>query len=472
MEPLREDDPRSLGGYRLLARLAVGGMGRVYLALDAERGAVALKVARPEFAADARFRVRFRREVATARGVGGGAAWIAPVVAADPEAELPWLASEYVPGPSVTEAVMGFGPLSAAGLRTLTQGLASALAEVRAAGVVHRDVKPSNVLLARDGPRLIDFGVARALDDAQLTRHGALIGSPGFLSPEQAVGKPATFGSDVFALASVIVYAARGVGPFGAGEGPALLYRVVHESPTLVGIPPDLAEVLAACLAKDPAERPAAAEIAALVHADHNWLPEAVLGDIARREAELAAWIEVAGTPDPLWIRAVAALNVQVDFDATADTALEIANSDLAASTAEPPADHGDRKTAAEYASPLAEPAPGEAARSAAEPHSPRLHATHRRPARRRGTPRRGLPVYAALGAVLGAAATAVVLLLPHNGNAAPQPSNGPALTPLSSVSTPTTPTTPRTAPPASSGKQSGPHQQRPATTSASRSPR
>ncbi|WP_344661826.1 serine/threonine-protein kinase, partial [Catenulispora subtropica] len=328
MEPLREDDPRSLGGFRVLALLAVGGMGRVYLALGADRRAVALKVARAEFAADARFRARFRREVETGRGIGKpcGDAWIAPVVAADPEAELPWLASEYVPGPSVTEALMGFGPLSAGGLRTLARGLALALAEVHAAGVVHRDVKPSNVLLARDGPRLIDFGVARAIDDVQLTRVGAVIGSPGFLSPEQAVGRPASFGSDVFSMASVVAYAACGVGPFGAGAGPALLYRVVHEPPKLVNVPRDLAEVLAACLVKDPGERPSAAEVAARVTAGGDWLPEPVLADIARRETELAAWIEVAGGPDREWEHAAAAGRAEADFEAAADTALELAN--------------------------------------------------------------------------------------------------------------------------------------------------
>ncbi len=363
----------------MLTLLAVGGMGRVYLALGPDREAVALKVARPELAADPRFRARFRREVATARGVGGGravdasgeagagdtsgepgaggggaadsgggagadsaagaggaaagsagggrvggAALIAPVVAADPDAELPWLASEYVPGPSITDALLAFGPFSPAGLHTLTHGLALALAEVHAAGVVHRDVKPSNVLVAPDGPRLIDFGVARAVDDVPLTRAGALIGSPGFLSPEQAVGEPTTFASDVFAMATVVAYAARGQSPFGAGDGPALLYRVVHEPPKLDGLPDDLAELLTACLAKDPTERPSAPEIADRVAPAADWLSQAVLDDIARREAELAAWLEVTAA-DPLWVRPASAAQTTA-FDSVADSALDIAN--------------------------------------------------------------------------------------------------------------------------------------------------
>ena len=504
MEPLREDDPRSLGGFRVLARLAVGGMGRVYLALGADRRAVALKVARAEFAADARFRARFRREVDTARDVGrgaglqldrsdggiglpysgfpsghippgripSGAAWIAPVVAADPDAELPWLASEYVPGPSVTEALMGFGPLSAHGLRTLTRGLALALAEVHAAGVVHRDVKPSNVLLARDGPRLIDFGVARAIDDVQLTRVGAVIGSPGFLSPEQAVGKPASFGSDVFSLASVVAYAACGVGPFGAGEGPALLYRVVHEPPRLVNVPRELAEVLTACLVKDPEERPAAAEVAAYLPATvatvgtattgsrtdpAGWLSEAVLADIARREAELAAWIEVAGG---LLAETGPADEDAAGFEVAAESALLLANA-------------GGLENVATAPSEAAPPPPGTAP---AQPLPRRPSTSHRR-VRSVARRRRRIPAYAAVGAVLGAAAATVVLLMSGPAHDAPPPTRGPAPPGTTQPAT-TAPTKQKTAPPASSDRRSGPTERsgapaRGATpTSASRSPR
>jgi eukaryotic-like serine/threonine-protein kinase len=460
MAPLSGDDPRHLGGFRVLTLLAVGGMGRVYLALGPDRRAVALKVARPEFAADDRFRIRFRREVATAQEVGreepsDGVALIAPVVAADPEAELPWLASEYVPGPSVTDAAMAFGPLGDAGLRTLTHRLALALTEVHAAGVVHRDVKPSNVLLARDGPRLIDFGVARAVDDIGLTRIGALIGSPGFLSPEQAVGEPATFSSDVFALASVVAYAARGQSPFGAGDGAALLYRVVHEPPKLEGLPADLTEVLSACLAKDPRERPTAPEIAELVAPEEPWLPDAVVEDIARREAELAAWLEVTAA-DPLWARAVSAA-----FDKAANSALDIANAAVteparrgtrrregglptdgirqpgllrtsAAIDAEPkpgpgtpteePGEPGflphpvTTPPGAAYTAFLLDPTP------APDPPSPAT-THHRAPRRRR------FPVYAVLGALVGAAAATTILLLPHGGHHAPTPPQSPAST-------------------------------------------
>ncbi|ACU70224.1 serine/threonine protein kinase [Catenulispora acidiphila DSM 44928] len=539
MAPLSGDDPRHLGGFRVLTLLAVGGMGRVYLALGPDRQAVALKVARPEFAADARFRTRFRREVQTAREIGrdpvGGGALIAPVVAADADADLPWLASEYVPGPSVTDAAMAFGPLTDAGLRTLTHGLALALTEVHAAGVVHRDVKPSNVLLARDGPRLIDFGVARAIDDIGLTRVGALIGSPGFLSPEQAVGEPATFASDVFALASVVAYAARGQSPFGAGDGAALLYRVVHEPPKLEGLPADLAEVLAASLAKDPGERPSAPEIAALVAPEELWLSEAVLEDIARREAELAAWLQVTAA-DPLWVKAVSAA-----FDTVAESALDIANAavtepsrggtrrrgagragarsgagDVVPPTGWAPRTSGragagdvvpDRAPAgrvprisgragagarsgagdagvSDHASPqpdaadtvppldtqqapagavgdradspthgirspglprfaTPEPAPDSATDPAGESDAdnrpgaayaaflldpdPPLPAPIPAATHHRAAPRPRFPLYAALGALVGAAATAGILLLPHAGHHAPAPSRGPA---------------------------------------------
>ena len=458
MAPLSGDDPRHLGGFRVLTVLAVGGMGRVYLALGPDRRAVALKVARPEFAADARFRARFRREVATAQGIGrGSGTLIAPVVAADPDAELPWLASEYVPGPSVTDSAMEFGPLGDAGLRTLTHGLARALTEVHAAGVVHRDVKPSNVLLARDGPRLIDFGVARAVDDVGLTRVGALIGSPGFLSPEQAIGEPATFGSDVFALASVVAYAARGQSPFGAGDGAALLYRVVHETPKLEGLPADLAEVLAACLSKDPGERPTAPEMAALIAPEEPWLPDAVLEDIARREAELAAWLEVTAA-DPLRVRAVSAA-----FDKAAESALDIANTavtervergtrrrepgspsdgirqpGLPRTSAPQPSeserggsrgflpDPATTPPGAAYAAYLLDPTPAPDLADPPDPPAPPSLPTathHRAPHRRR------FPVYAALGALLGAVAAAAVLLLPHGGHGAPPPSQSPANT-------------------------------------------
>lgn len=508
MAPLSGDDPRHLGGFRVLTLLAVGGMGRVYLALGPDRQAVALKVARPEFAADARFRTRFRREVETAREIGrdpvGGAALIAPVVAADADADLPWLASEYVPGPSVTDAAMAFGPLTDSGLRTLTHGLALALTEVHAAGVVHRDVKPSNVLLARDGPRLIDFGVARAVDDIGLTRVGALIGSPGFLSPEQAIGEPATFASDVFALASVVAYAARGQSPFGAGDGAALLYRVVHEPPKLEGLPADLTEVLAASLAKDPGERPSAPEIAALVAPEEPWLSEAVLEDIARREAELAAWLQVTAA-DPLWVKAVSAA-----FDTAAESALDIANAaatepsrggtrrrgagrasarsgagDVVPPTGRAPrisGQPGARSGAGNTVPPLDaqqvsagavgdrpdSPAhgirppglprfatPGPASDPAADPDTdpatdpagesdadnrpgaaytaflldpdPPLPAPIPAATHHRAPPRPRFPLYAALGALVGAAATAGILLLPHVGHHTPAPSRGPA---------------------------------------------
>ncbi|MFI6286815.1 ABC transporter substrate-binding protein [Streptomyces sp. NPDC051018] len=257
MQPLRPGDPSSVGGYRLVRRLGAGGMGVVYLARS-ERGALAaVKVIRAEHAADPRFRARFRREAQIARRISGP--WVVRVVGADAEAREPWLATEYVPGPSLSEAVAAHGPLPERTVRALGSRLAEALAGAHAEGLVHRDVKPGNVLLALDGPRLIDFGIARATGATALTASDAVIGSPGFLAPEQAraagsgeVG-PA---SDVFSLGCVLAYAATGRRPFGTGTPAAVLYRTVHEEPDLVGVPPGLLEPVRACLAKSPADRP------------------------------------------------------------------------------------------------------------------------------------------------------------------------------------------------------------------------
>lgn len=259
MEALDAADPRQIGQYRLLRRLGAGGMGQVYLGRTAGGRTVAVKTVHREYAADHEFRVRFRQEVSAARRVGGR--WTAPVLDADTEGERPWVATAYVAGPSLATAVREFGPLPGPAVRVLALGLAEALAAVHALGLVHRDVKPSNVLLALDGPRLIDFGITRSLDAATaLTRTGFVIGSPGFLSPEQAQGLPSGPASDVFSLGAVLAYAATGIAPFGSDTGaPALLYRVVHEEPDLGrlgGQEPEFLELLTACLAKDPGRRP------------------------------------------------------------------------------------------------------------------------------------------------------------------------------------------------------------------------
>ena len=252
---LRTDDPAVVGPYRLLGRLGTGGMGRVFLGQSPGGRLVAVKVIRPELADEPGFRARFAREVSAARKVSG--LFTALVVDADAEAELPWLATAYVAGPSLAEAVEEHGPLPVPSVRALAAGLAEGLAAIHAAGVVHRDLKPANVLLADDGPRVIDFGISRAVETTMLTlSRDSIIGSPGFLSPEQAeageVGPP----SDVFSLGAVLAFAATGEGPFGSGPTPALVYRVVNREPDLAAVPAEIRPLVERCLAKDPAARP------------------------------------------------------------------------------------------------------------------------------------------------------------------------------------------------------------------------
>lgn len=211
MRALDRDDPKEIGGYRLLRVLGAGGMGRVYLARSPGGRTVAVKVIRPELSDDVGFRNLFRREVAAARRVGG--AWTAPVIDADTEASRPWLVTGYVAGPSVYEAVERHGPLPESSVRTLGAGLAEALIAIHGTGLIHRDLKPTNVLLSLDGPRVIDFGISRALDASVHTRTGATVGSPGFMSPEQIDGRDVGPATDVFSLGSVLVFAATAKGP-------------------------------------------------------------------------------------------------------------------------------------------------------------------------------------------------------------------------------------------------------------------
>ncbi|MEU9447102.1 protein kinase [Streptomyces sp. NPDC048277] len=261
MAALEPDDPRSVGEYQLLRRLGAGGMGRVYLGRSPGGRAVAVKVVHAELVAgQPEFRSRFRREVEAARKVSG--AFTAPVVDADPDAQLPWLVTSYIAGPSLQEAVNERGPLSADGVFALAGGLAEALTSIHAAQLVHRDLKPSNVLLAEDGPRVIDFGIARSVESVTITRAGLMVGSPGFMSPEQVAGGEVTGASDVFSLGAVLAYAATGGNPFGNGPTPALLYRVVHDEPDISAVTDHaLAALIADCLAKDPARRPTPREI-------------------------------------------------------------------------------------------------------------------------------------------------------------------------------------------------------------------
>ncbi|MFD6132107.1 serine/threonine-protein kinase, partial [Streptomyces diastaticus] len=272
MQPLEQGDPDFLGDYRMVGRLGEGGMGRVFLGRSPSGRSVAIKVVHASLVHEPEFRDRFRREVEASRLVGG--AFTAPVIDADTEAEQPWMVSSYIPGPSLHQAVVEQGVLPPVTLAALAAGLAEALVSIHRAGLVHRDLKPSNVLLTDDGPRVIDFGIARALDATALTRTGATIGSAGFMSPEQVAGGEITAASDVFSLGAVLAFAATGAGPFGVGSAPAMLYRVVYEPPDLQGVPdPELRALLADCLAKEPALRPTPQQILRRVAPAAPWAP-------------------------------------------------------------------------------------------------------------------------------------------------------------------------------------------------------
>ncbi|WP_373412894.1 protein kinase [Streptomyces sp. NRRL B-24572] len=282
-------DPRGIGPYRLLYRLGEGGMGRVYLGRSRGGRTVALKVVHGALTGDPGFRTRFAREVRAAQSLRG--AGTVPVLDADPDAEVPWLATAYVPGPALSEAVLAHGPLPEPALWRLLSGLAHALDGVHRAGLVHRDVKPSNVLLSSSGPLLIDFGIARSADETALTGTGLVVGSPGFMSPEQAEGRTVGPAADLFSLGAVLAFAATGRGPFGGGSVAELLYRLVHHEPDLAGVEGPLAELVRRCLAKRPEDRPPVAELAATADAHReesgSWLPAPVVAAIAQKAEEL-----------------------------------------------------------------------------------------------------------------------------------------------------------------------------------------
>ncbi|MCC0099152.1 serine/threonine protein kinase [Streptomyces flavotricini] len=259
MMRLRREDPRVVGSFRLHRRLGAGGMGVVYLGSDRRGQRVALKVIRPDLAEDQEFRSRFAREVSAARRIRGGCT--ARLVAADLDAERPWFATQYVPGPSLHDKVAEEGPLTAAQIAAIGAALSEGLVAVHEAGVVHRDLKPSNILLSPKGPRIIDFGIAWATGASTLTHVGTAVGSPGFLAPEQVRGAAVTPATDVFALGATLAYAATADSPFGHGSSEVMLYRVVHEEPHLVGVPDALAPLVQACLAKDPEDRPSTLQL-------------------------------------------------------------------------------------------------------------------------------------------------------------------------------------------------------------------
>jgi hypothetical protein len=259
MMRLRREDPRVVGSFRIHRRLGAGGMGVVYLGSDKKGQRVALKVIRPDLAEDQEFRSRFAREVSAARRIRGGCT--ARLVAADLEADRPWFATQYVPGPSLHDKVADEGPLGAAEAAAVGAALSEGLVAVHEAGVVHRDLKPSNILLSPKGPRIIDFGIAWATGASTLTHVGTAVGSPGFLAPEQVRGAAVTPATDVFSLGATLAYASTGDSPFGHGSSEVMLYRVVHEEPHLHGVPDALAPLVRACLAKDPEERPSTLQL-------------------------------------------------------------------------------------------------------------------------------------------------------------------------------------------------------------------
>lgn len=259
MMRLRREDPRVVGSFRLHRRLGAGGMGVVYLGSDKRGQRVALKVIRPDLAEDQEFRSRFAREVSAARRIRGGCT--ARLVAADLDADRPWFATQYVPGPSLHDKVVDEGPLSAADVASIGAALSEGLVAVHEAGVVHRDLKPSNILLSPKGPRIIDFGIAWATGASTLTHVGTAVGSPGFLAPEQVRGAAVTPATDVFSLGATLAYASMADSPFGHGSSEVMLYRVVHEEAHLQGVPDALAPLVRACLAKDPEERPSTLQL-------------------------------------------------------------------------------------------------------------------------------------------------------------------------------------------------------------------
>ncbi len=275
-------------------------MGQVYLARSDRGRMVAVKVVREELAAQEEFRARFRQEVRAAQRVGGH--WTAPVLDADTEAEVPWVATGYVAGPTLQQVVgRDHGALPERSVRILAAGLAHALQDIHAAGIVHRDLKPSNVLVTIDGPRVIDFGIARALETLAgdgLTRTGSLVGSPGFMAPEQVRGDRITPACDVFCLGSVLAYAATGTLPFGTANSGvhALMFRIAQEEPDLSGVPEGIADLVRDCLRKDPAARPTLHHILDRTGADDTvsggrshdpWLPNTLVAQLGRHAVKL-----------------------------------------------------------------------------------------------------------------------------------------------------------------------------------------
>lgn len=287
-EPLRPGDPRQAGAYRLEGRLGGGGMGQVFLGRSPGGRPVAVKLVRPDLADDPGFRRRFALEAEAARRVGGF--YTAQLVDADPDADPPWLVTAYIPGPSLHQAVEAHGPMPAEAITVLGAGLAEGLGAIHACDLVHRDLKPSNVILAADGPRVIDFGITRAVDATSHTLSRAVVGTPSFMSPEQARGREIGPPSDVFSLGLVLAFTATGRSPFGTGQAEAIVYRIAHDEPDLTGLTAHLTDLVKRCLAKDPGERPSVADILKELtdptQTTTQWLPPPFATMIAERHVQ------------------------------------------------------------------------------------------------------------------------------------------------------------------------------------------
>ncbi|WBB59049.1 serine/threonine-protein kinase [Streptomyces sp. WMMC500] len=300
-KPLEQSDPAVVGGYRLAAVLGTGGMGKVYLSYTPGGRPIAIKVIRAEFSEDPEFRRRFQREVQAAQRVQG--LYTAPVIDSDTEGPQPWLATAYVPGPSLAHAVAQHGALPLGSVLLLSVGVAEALHVIHGAGIVHRDLKPANVLLASDGPRVIDFGIARAAESTALTGTGVSVGTPSFMAPEQAAAGTIGPATDIFALGQIAAFAAIGSPAYGEGSSHAVLYRIVHEDPDLSRVPAELLPLVTRCLTRDPDGRPSLTEVIELCHEispeplrqGEDWLPRSVAGSITER-LQLP---EPAKTPPP-----------------------------------------------------------------------------------------------------------------------------------------------------------------------------
>ncbi|MBF6179644.1 serine/threonine-protein kinase [Nocardia otitidiscaviarum] len=297
IQPLQADDPQHVGRYRVLGELGAGGMGRVLLGVGADGRLVAIKQVHPHLLDEAEYRARFRREVAATTRVSG--AFTAPVIDFDIDSGVPWLASVFVIGMPLDKAVSRYGPLPPPAVRRLAVGLAAALHAIHQAGLVHRDLKPANVLLADDGPRVIDFGIASMSENpGGLTETGSVLGSPAYMSPEQTLAQRLTPASDVFSLGSVLMAAATGSSPFEAASLAYTLFNIAHTQPDLEALPPELRDLIEPCLHKDPAGRPTPAQILDYlgqpVQHELPW-PEPVHHEIERQRTELAA---LAADPD------------------------------------------------------------------------------------------------------------------------------------------------------------------------------